>query len=103
RVRAEAALAQPLEHLELRGELDAFAMAGAVDPGRERPVRRDRGILLAEAAGGGVARVRRELLARPGKTLVQLAEAGDRQADLAAHLEDCGRVLAEHAQRDRLD
>ena len=39
----------------------------------------------------------------PCKTLVQLAEARQRQIDLAAHLECRGRVVAEHAQRDRLD
>ena len=88
RVRAEAALAQPLEHPELRLELDPLSLAGAVDPGRERPVGGDRRVLLAQRAGRGVARVRRELLARPGETLVQLAEAGERQVDLAAHLDE---------------
>ena len=87
RVGAQAVLAQPLEHLELRLELDAFATAGSVDPDRERPVGGDRGVLLAEAARRRVARIRRELLVRPGEALVQLAEARDRQVHLAADLD----------------
>ena len=46
RVRPEAAAAEPFEHLRLRPELDALAVTGAVDPRRERPVGRDRGVLL---------------------------------------------------------
>ena len=64
RVRAEAVLSQPGEHLPLRAELEALACSDAVDPDRKRTVGRDRGVLLPQRAGGGVARVRRELLAR---------------------------------------
>ena len=103
RVRAKTALAEPLEHLELAVEVDALAGAGAVDPGGERPLRGDRRVLLPERACGRVPRVRRELLARPGKALVQLAEAGQRQVDLSANLDDRRRVVAVHPQRDRLD
>ena len=49
RIRAQAALAQPREHLRLRLELDAFAMPDAVDPDRQRAVGGDRRVLLAEA------------------------------------------------------
>src|SRR5436190_161627 len=87
--------AQPLEHPELRLELDAFAVAGSVDPDRERAVGGDRGVLLAEAPGSSVARIRRELLVRPREALVQLAEAGERQVDLAADLDHGRRVALE--------
>ena len=75
RIRAQAVPAQPLEHPELRLELDAFAVSGTVDPDRERAVGRDRGVLLAKAAGRSVARIRRELLIRAWQALVQLPEA----------------------------
>ena len=87
-VRAEAALgAATRASPNCVSNSTPSAVAGAVDPGGERPVGGDRRVLLAERAGGGVARVRRELLARPGQPLVQLAEAGERQVDLAAHLD----------------
>ena len=43
---------------------EAVADAGAVDPDRERPLRRDRRVLLPQRAGGGVARVRPGRLVR---------------------------------------
>src|SRR5205807_2983922 len=102
RVGGEAVLAEALEHPELRLELAAFAVARAVDPDRERAVGGDRRVLLAQAAGGGVARVRGELLVRAHQALVQLPEAAERQVDLPPHL-DHGRGLALHPQWDRLD
>src|SRR5581483_12225123 len=90
RIRAQPSLTQPREHLGLRLELDSFAMPGAVDPDRERPVGGDRGVLLAQAPRGGIARVRRELLLRPRQALVELPEPAEREVDLAAYL-DHGR------------
>ena len=58
RVRREAALAQPLQRLPVRREVEALAEARAVHPDRERTRRRDRRVLLPERAGGGVPRVR---------------------------------------------
>ena len=51
--------------------------------------------------GGGIARVGEGRLAVLGALLVELGEVGDRQVDLAAHLDQLGRVL--DPQRDRLD
>src|SRR5262249_46665808 len=48
RVCPEASVAEPLEHAELRLDLDAVAGAGPVDPGREGTVCRDPRVLLAE-------------------------------------------------------
>ena len=104
RVRAEAARARATRASpNCVSKSTPSRCAGAVDPGRERAVGGDRRVLLAQRAGGGVARVRRELLVRPGEPLVQLAEARERQVDLAAHLDDRRRRVAVHPQRDRLD
>ena len=84
-------------------EAERFGVAEAVHPDRERARGGDRRVLLAERAGGGVARVRRELLAQFRDALVQLAEAGDRHVDLAAHLGDRGQAVAAHLERDRRD
>ena len=51
----------------------------------------------------GVTRVRCKLLRRPGEALVQLAEAAEREVDLAAHLDHSGGASPVEAQRDRLD
>jgi hypothetical protein len=80
--------------------------AEAMDPNRERPLRRDRGVLLAERSRGRVPRVRGRLLALRDQSLVQLLEAAERQIDLAAHLEERRRDLTVselHPHRDRLD
>ena len=87
----------------MRRELETLRRADAVDPDRERPGGGDRRVLLAERARGGVARVRRDLLAQLRDPLVQLAEARERQVDLAAHLRDGGQRVAAHLQRHRRD
>ena len=87
RVRAEAALAQPLERLPVRAELEPVGAADAVDPDREVALGGDLRVELAQGAGGGVARVRRRLLALGHEALVQPVEGGQREVDLAAHLE----------------
>ena len=52
------------------------------------------GVLLAQAAGGGVARVDEQALARRLGLLVHPLEAGDRQVHLAADLEHVGHRRA---------
>ena len=94
---------QPREHLGLALELEPLAGARAVDPDCERTVGGDRRVLLPQRAGGGVARVRRELLARPGKPFVQHTEAGDRQIHLSPYLEQRRRVVSEHPERHGAD
>ena len=47
-VRAEAMLAQPLERLPVRVELDSLGGSEAVHPDRERPGGGDRRVLLAQ-------------------------------------------------------
>ena len=54
------------------------------------PRGRDARVLLAQRAGGGVARVDEEPLSRVGLALVHGVEVGDGHVDLAAHLEHVG-------------
>ena len=64
--------------------------AERVGPEVQRPLRRHRRVLLAQRAGGGVARVDEEPLPQLGLALVHRLELGDRHVDLAAHLEHVG-------------
>src|SRR3954447_667991 len=59
RIRAEAVLAQPLQRVPVPVRRQALLVPETVNPDRERAARGDRRVLLAERAGGRVARVRR--------------------------------------------
>ena len=65
-VDREAVLAKPLEHLPLVGQLEPLDDADRVGPHRQRPLRGERRVELADRAGRRVARVheRREALRR---------------------------------------
>src|SRR5262249_20733412 len=77
--------AQQLEQLPLpRRQRAAFDGAEAVEEGRERPRGGDARIELAQAPGGGVARVDEHLLAARARLIVHALEAGDRHEHLAA-------------------
>ena len=100
-VDLEAALAQPVDLVGVGGEVEAPGRAEAVAPDRERALGGERGVELADRAGGGVARVGEGGLAGLGAALVQRFEVGDRQVDLAAHLDQRRGVV--DPQRDRAD
>src|SRR5207245_8235164 len=88
-----------LQRVPVRLEVvDALAMAGAVDPDRERSLRGDVGILLSQRTRGGIARVRRGGLSFGGETLVELAESAQRHVDLTAHLEHGRRAFVLHLE-----
>ena len=76
------------------GELDALDVAHPVEPGGERPRGRHPRVELAQRAGGGVARVGEGGLAGRHALLVQLREGGQRQVDLAPHLDRRGKGAA---------
>ncbi len=88
---------QPRQHrilaLRLVGALDQADLVGQK---RERPLRGDFGILLAERAGRGVARVGEEArrgtcrLGLGGQPFVQALEVRVQHVDLAANLHACG-------------
>ena len=86
-VDLEATLAQPLDLLAVGGEVEALGRADPVAPDRERPFGGEVGVELADRAGGRVARVGEGRFARLGAPFVQRLEVGDRQVDLAAHLD----------------
>ena len=86
RVDPEARRAQPRQHRRLRGQVEALRVAHPVAPDREGPLGRGRGIELAQAAGGGVARVGEGRQAGLGPGGVELGERGQGQVDLPAHL-----------------
>src|SRR5438876_790698 len=73
--------------------------------GFSAPVRPTRGAILSRpaCAGGGVARVRGELLVGSGEPLVQLLEPGQRHVDLPTHFDRRGHVVPEQPQGDRRD
>src|SRR5207302_6745694 len=105
-IRTEAVLTQPEERSPVPVGRQTVLAAEPVNPDRERALRRDRRVLLAQRARCRVARVRRRLLALGDQALVELVEAAQRQADLAAHLQQRQRLLAVlelHPHRDRLD
>ena len=100
-VDPEAVVAEPLERLVMRLELEPVRGAHAVGPHRQRACGGELRVELADRAGGGVARVGVGGLPRGSAFLVQLCECRERQVDLAAHLEQRRRVF--HAQRYRAD
>ena len=103
RVDREALFPQPLEHAPVRLELDALERADAVGEQRERARGRDRGILLAQRAGGRVARVHEHAETGLEALLVEPLEGGERQVDLAAHLDERGPRVARETPRQRVD
>ena len=90
-VDREAERAEQLERLPLRAQR-ARPRTGRPHRRRSaaaRPAVIDR-ILLAQRAGGGVARVGGHALAGGGQALVQRLEVGDAHVDFAAHLDRGG-------------
>ena len=86
-VDLEPVIAQPLERLPVGVERQAFQRADAVAPDRQRPRRGELGVELPDRPGGRVARVGVGRLAGLGALLVEPGEGGQRQVDLAAHLQ----------------
>ena len=79
----------------------ALDHAHLVGPEVQRAQRGDPRILLAQRAGGRVARVDEEPLAQLGLPLVHRLELRHRHVDLAAHLEHLGVGAARLGQRRR--
>ena len=94
RVDTEAVGLEPRERVGVRCQLETLAHADRIRPQGKGARGRLRGVPLAQRACGGVARVHegREALRRP--LLVEAREGGDRQVDLAAHLDERRRRLA---------
>jgi len=92
RVGAEAEIGEAAERAKLGAGQRFRHCAPGIGEEPQRPGSGDRGIELAQAAGGGVARVGEGLAAGFGLPRVQRGEIGMAHVDLAAHLEDLGRA-----------
>ncbi len=88
RVDPEAHLLQPVEDPPLRARRSGWVER--VHEGLQVARRGHVGVELADAAGGGVARVDVALPARRRHLLVELLESLQREVDLAANLELVG-------------
>ena len=100
RGNGESDVAAPGEERRVRVERDALGRTEGVAPEGERSRRGLRRVLLAERPRGGVPRVRERPIPRLRPILVQAPERGDREVDLAAHLEERRRVGDAQALRD---
>ena len=78
--------------LGLRRRPEAGAGADAVHHQAQRAGGGDPRVLLAQAAGGGVARVGERRLALLDQARVEVGERGHREVDLAAHLDQIRHV-----------
>ena len=99
RIRPHAELAQTLEQLVLRLQVEP---CGGVRPHRQVALRGRARIQLANGARRRVARIREERLAALRALPVGRLERGGRQIDLAADV-DAARDLFAEGERDRLD
>ena len=85
--------------MRLAGKLGDFRPV--IGEEAQRAARGDGRIELAQGTGGRVARIGEDLLARLLLALVERGEIGVAHIDLAAHLEDLGRILAAEASSAR--
>ena len=104
-VHVESRLAQPFEQVPLRFRHQLALVADGVDERGQVAMRRDLRVLLAKAAGGGVARVGERLLAVGLGGGVERPEAGLGHIAFAAQLDggigvaDAGHGAVAQAQR----
>ena len=92
RIGREPELAQPGDRRALRGAERRRDLAPGIGEEAQRPRRADPRVELAQAAGGGVARVGEGAAAGLGLPRVQRGEVGMAHVGLAAHLEHLGRA-----------
>ena len=95
-------VAQPVVGRRLPVGLEAPVRADAVHDQPQRPGGGDPRVLLPQGAGGGVARVGERRLALLDHAGVDVGERGDREVDLAAHLEQLRDVVPGQLLRDVL-
>ena len=94
RIGLEATGLEPLDHAALRVGRHLAHLAPGIGEKTERPRGGDHRVLLAQGAGGRVARIGENGCARLLLPLVELQEVGLGHVDLAAHLGDLRHVPA---------
>ena len=100
-VDAKAGASQPVEELALAVDVQRIGIGDGIDKGGQVAARRDLGILLTQAAGGGVARVGEGVTALGIGLVVQAHKAALGHIDLAAHL-DGALAVGTHVGERRL-
>ena len=100
-VDAKAGTAQPIEELALAVDVQRVGIGDGIDKGGQVAARRDLGILLAQAAGGGVARVGEGVAALGIGLFIQTNKAALGHIDLAAHLNGA-LAVGTHVDKRRL-
>ena len=93
-------VAQPVVGRRLPVDLEAPVRPDAVHDEPQRPGGGDPRVLLPQRARGGVARVGERRLALLDHAGVDVGEGGDREVDLAAHLEQFRHVVPGQLLRD---
>ena len=99
RVDAKASVAQPVEELALAVDVQRIGIGDGIDKGGKIAACRDLGVLLAQAAGGSVARVGEGVATLGIGLVVQTNKAALRHVDLAAHLNGALAVGAHVSER----
>ena len=98
-VDAKAGATQPIEELALAVDVQRVGIGDGIDKGSEIAARRDLGVLLAQAAGGGVARVGEGVATLGIGLFIQTNKAALRHIDLAAYLDGTLAVGAHMSER----
>ena len=98
-VDAKAGATQPVQELALAVDVQRIGIGNGVDKGSQVAARRDLGVLLAQAAGGGVARVGEGVAPLGIGLVVQTNKAALGHIDLAAHLNGALAVGAHVGER----
>ena len=98
-VDAKAGATQPIEKLALAVDVQRVGIGDGIDKGGQVAARRDLGILLTQAAGGGVARVGEGIAALGIGLVVQTNKAALGHVDLAAYLNGALAVGAHVGER----
>ena len=98
-VDAKAGATQPVQKLTLAVDVQRIGIGDGVDKGGQIAARRDLGILLTQAAGGGVARVGEGVAALGIGLVVQAHKAALGHIDLAAHFDGTLAVGAHVGER----
>ena len=98
-VDAKAGATQPVQKLTLAVDVQRIGIGDCVDKGGQIAARRDLGILLTQAAGGGVARVGEGVAALGIGLVVQAHKAALGHIDLAAYFDGALAVGAHVGER----